>query len=328
MSALNKMVLSVALGFLAGVANSADAPKKIAPVIDVEKADADFAVQGEYSAGAEGTFKSAVQVIARGNGKFHAELLAGGLPGAGWDKSKKESFVGETKDGVTTLTGKSGKLEIKDGKLTALNDKGEKLGELKRVVRESPTIGAKPPAGALVIFDGSNLDQFQKGARMSDDKLLMEGANTLKPLTNYSLHLEFKIGYSPEASGQGRGNSGCYMQSRYEIQILDSFGLKGENNECGGLYTIKVPDVNMCFPPLSWQTYDIDYTAAIFENGKKIKNAIVSVKHNGVDIHKDVELPKATTSSPKGEGPEPQPIHLQNHGNPVRFRNFWVLEKP
>lgn len=328
MKLLSRVIMISA--FLAG-AWAGEEPKKKLVAIDVEKAGPDFAIQGEYAgeiSGADGKAKVGVQVIARGNGKFHAELLKGGLPGDGWDKGKKEPFDGETKDGVTELSGKFGKLKIKDGTMNVANDKGESLGDLKHVVRESPTLGAKPPADALVIFDGTNLDQFQKGARMAEDKTLMEGANTLKPLTNYSLHIEFKLPFMPEAGGQGRGNSGCYQQSRYEVQILDSFGLKGENNECGGIYTIKAPDVNMCFPPLSWQTYDIDYRAAIFENGKKVKNAVVSVKHNGVEIHKDVELPKTTTSAPKPEGPEPQPIHLQNHGNPVRFRNIWVVEKP
>jgi hypothetical protein len=301
-------------------------------VIDIEKADADFAIQGEYTGDVtipgRDTFKAGMQVIARGNGKFHAEFLSGGLPGDGWDKGKKIPLDGETTDGVTTLKGTVGSIDIKDGKMTLNCNHGGAPSTLKRVVRESPTSGLKAPDGALVIFDGTNLDQFQKGAKMSDDKLVEQGANTLKPLQNFTLHLEFKLAYMPEAGGQGRSNSGCYLQSRYEIQILDSFGLKGENNECGGIYTIRKPDVNMCYPPLSWQTYDIDYTAAKFEDGKKVKNATATVKHNGVLIHENAECTHATTSAPMKEGPEPAPIHLQNHGSPVRFKNIWVVEKP
>ena len=84
---------------------------------------------------------------------------------------------------------------------------------------------------------------------------------------------------------------------------------------------------NMCFPPLTWQTYDIDFTAAKFEGGKKIAHARMTVKLNGVAIHQDVEVPKSTTASPKKEGPEPGFVYIQNHGNPVRLRNIWVLPK-
>ena len=131
----------------------------------------------------------------------------------------------------------------------------------------------------------------------------------------------------PYARGQGRGNSGFYAQGRYEVQILDSFGLSGENNECGGIYTIGKPKVNMCLPPLSWQTYDVDYTAAEFKDGKKVKNARMTVRHNGVLIHENLDLTHATTAAPMREGPENGPVYLQNHGNPVRFRNIWVVPK-
>jgi hypothetical protein len=131
----------------------------------------------------------------------------------------------------------------------------------------------------------------------------------------------------PHARGQARGNSGIYLQGRYEVQMLDSFGLVGEHNECGGIYTIAKPKVNMCYPPLTWQTYDIDYTAAEYDGAKKSKNARVTVKHNGVTIHDNIELTHATTASPLKEGPEPGPVYLQDHGNPVRYRNIWVVEK-
>ena len=161
---------------------------------------------------------------------------------------------------------------------------------------------------------------------MSDDKLLMEGVTSNELFGSFKLHLEFRLPFQPFARGQGRGNSGLYMQGRYETQILDSFGLKGKHNECGGVYTISPPAVNMCFPPLVWQTYDIDYTAATYDDaGKKVNHARMTVLHNGVKVHDNLELDHATTAHPVKEGPEPGPIYLQNHGNPVRFRNIWVL---
>ena len=83
----------------------------------------------------------------------------------------------------------------------------------------------------------------------------------------------------------------------------------------------------MCLPPLSWQTFDVDFTAAVYRDGKKVKHATMTVCHNGVVIHENQELGHKTTAAPVGEGPEPGPIFLQDHGNPVRFRNIWVVEK-
>jgi hypothetical protein len=251
----------------------------------------------------------------------------GGLPGDGWDRQEKHLATGETKNGVTTLIAEKGRGELKNGVLTIFDNNGNELGQLRRVERKSSTLGAKPPTGAVVLFDGSTADNFQ-GGKMTADKLLMQGVTSKQKFGSYTIHLEFRLPYQPHDSGQARGNSGCYLQGRYEVQILDSFGLEGKNNECGGIYSIKDPDQNLCYPPLAWQTYDIDYTAAEFgPDGKKLKNARMTVRHNGVVVHDNVELPKATTAAPVPEGPEPGPVYIQDHGNPVRFRNIWVVEK-
>ena len=112
------------------------------------------------------------------------------------------------------------------------------------------------------------------------------------------------------------------------MQVLDSFGLKGENNECGGIYSQVAPKVNMCFPPLQWQTYDIDFVPAKFDaDGKKSQNAVATVRHNGVVIHENQEI-KGSTGGGQKESPEPGAIQLQGHGNPVFFRNVWIVGKP
>jgi hypothetical protein len=139
---------------------------------------------------------------------------------------------------------------------------------------------------------------------------------------NVKLHIEFMLSFMPAGRGQGRSNSGVYLAGRHECQVLDSFGLSGENNECGGIYSIAKPAVNMCFPPLKWQTYDIEYRLATADKG-----ATMTVLHNGVKIHDNVEIKKKTTSAVDG-GPDstPGPIHMQDHGNPVLYRNAWVVE--
>jgi hypothetical protein len=144
---------------------------------------------------------------------------------------------------------------------------------------------------------------------------------------DHSLHVEFRTPFMPESRGQARGNSGVYVQGRYEVQVLDSFGLEGADNECGGIYKQSRPNVNMCFPPLSWQTYDIDFTAAKYDDaGKKTANARITVKHNGVVIHDNLEL-TASTPGYRPEGPGKLGLFLQNHGNPVAFRNIWAVDK-
>jgi hypothetical protein len=158
--------------------------------------------------------------------------------------------------------------------------------------------------------------------------LLAAGTKSKQEFTNFTAHVEFLLPFKPYGRGQDRANSGVYVQDRYEIQVLDSFGLKGENNECGGIYTLAKPLVNMCYPPLTWQTYDIDFTSAKYdESGKKVKNALLTLKHNGVIVHDNLELKTNTPGNGKKEDPSGGPFQLQGHGNPVFYRNIWVLPK-
>ncbi|HLQ46405.1 MAG TPA: DUF1080 domain-containing protein, partial [Planctomycetaceae bacterium] len=209
---------------------------------------------------------------------------------------------------------------------TPAGEQLNELGELIRVERRSQTLGLPPPAGAIVLFDGSNTEHW-KNDRKTDDGLLMIGTETKHPFRDFHMHVEFLLPYMPNARGQGRANSGVYIQSRYEVQVLDSFGLKGEKNECGSLYKFKAPDANMCFPPLVWQTYDIEFRAATFNDmNQRICPTTIWVWHNGLLVQNGVTLANKTGGG-AAEGPTALPTKLQDHGNPVRFRNIWLIDR-
>jgi hypothetical protein len=251
----------------------------------------------------------------------------GGLPGDGWDKEFKQEIRGQRQgDKVVFTSTNNYRAELASGKITISSDAGGPW-TMEKTERKSPTLGAKPPAGAIVLFDGTGADEWKNG-HVDERHLLRAGATSRKTFTNFTLHVEFLLPFKPLGRGQDRGNSGVYLQDRYECQVLDSFGLKGENNECGGFYTLAKPAVNMCFPPLTWQTYDFDFTAANWdESGKKVKNAVVTLKHNGVIIHDHLELKSETPGGGMKEVPQGGGIQLQGHNNPVFYRNIWIVPK-
>lgn len=298
------------------------------------KDDADFAVQGEYEGElkiGDETRKIGVQVIARGEGKFVVKPFRNGLPGTD-EKSEARPLGSAVRDGMkTTVKDDKGDevASIADGVLKISH--GGLEATLKKVERKSPTLGAKPPEGADVLFgDAKDAANWENGkiAELSDGKFLMaSNPRSKKTYQSFTAHIEFRLAWMPNSTGQQRSNSGVYVQDRYELQVLDSFGLNGENNECGGFYTLSKPKVNMCLPPMSWQTYDIEYTAAEFEGKKKTKNSKCVVKHNGVLVQ-DFEFPKLTPGGKfKEEVPDAGALFFQDHGDPVVYRNVWVLGK-
>ncbi len=223
---------------------------------------------------------------------------------------------------------------------------GSEVGSfsLKKVpFQPSSTLGAKAPAGAVLLFDGTHLNAWESKQAPGDAiQWLITGAGALAVgsqregkknkqdlrtkdnFGDYRLHLEFKLAHKPEATGQGRSNSGIIHLGLYETQILDSFGLHGRDNECGAIYKLREPDRNAGYPGGLWQTYDIEFKAPRFSaEGSKTADARTSVRLNGILIHDDVTVPKPTAG---GKETARGPIVLQDHGNPVQFRNIWVVK--
>lgn len=201
--------------------------------------------------------------------------------------------------------------------------------------------GTKPPEGAVVLFDGKDFSKWVKRDGKSEVKWnlrdggVMEGVKGHGDIVtkekfagSFRLHVEFRVPYEPGGTGQGRGNSGVYVQGRYEVQVLDSYGLKSGKNDCGAIYNVHAPKVNACKAPTVWQSYDIDFTAPKFENGKKTEPARMTVSHNGIVIHENANITVDNTTAGLGGDPAaPGPILLQDHGHPVQYRNIWLLKK-
>lgn len=198
-----------------------------------------------------------------------------------------------------------------------------------------------PPMGATVLFDGKSFDGWLKrdGKAKAEWKLVdgaMEGfkghGDIITKETfdgHFKLHVEFRVPYEPKGTGQGRGNSGVYVQGRYEVQILDSYGQESKNNDCAAIYEQFAPKVNACKAPTVWQSFDIEFTAPKYENGKKSEPVHMTVHHNGVKVHDDVKvLVDNTRAGAAGDASKPGPILLQDHGHPVQFRNIWLVKLP
>ena len=212
------------------------------------------------------------------------------------------------------------------------------IGDLK-LLKASDKVDVKStpaPKGATVLFDGKSLDGWlSNNGGKAKWKLLPGGVmqsgggdihTEQKFDGKFKVHVEFRVPYFPKKSGQGRGNSGVYLQGRYEVQILDSYGLKSKDNDCGGIYGVAAPKSNECKAPTVWQSYDIEFASPTFDGKKKLSPAKMTVYHNGVKIHDAVEIKvDNTTSGMGGDASKPGPIMLQDHGDPVQFRNVWLL---
>jgi hypothetical protein len=228
--------------------------------------------------------------------------------------------------------------ESKKGTIKPNKKAGARVAfEMQRLHVKPPSLGATPPAGAKMLFDGANEDAWM--TRPEKWELTGDGAMrvtfpsiaTKEEFGSCKLHVEFRTPYMPgEGVGsQARGNSGVYVEGRYEVQVLDSFGVAPLNNLCGGIYKIAVPQADATLPPLTWQTYDIEFHAPKFDaSGKKTQDAELTALHNGIVIHDRLKLPNATPGGVTDvEGPT-GPLLLQNHHDSVEYRNIWVQPIP
>jgi hypothetical protein len=323
-------VMTVTLCFCAQAAWSQTSP---IVALEPEQAGPDFPLVGEFkgeiteAGGAKRIL--AAQVVAMGKGTFRAVFFPGGLPGDGWTGTGRAEAAGTRTGTTVALQSAAGQAEAYAASATADEMTGTAPGggefRLARVTRASPSLGMAAPAGTTALFNGTGLEAWtnaimdaRKQLRPASDSNW--GAYTKKAFGSFSLHLEFRTPFKPEGRGQDRGNSGVVMKTKGwgEVQILDSFGSMPLKDECGGLYNTAGASVMACLAPLTWQTYDIQWTAPVVDAaGKTIQEGRMTVWLNGIRIHKDQAIAGLAAQSA---------LTLQEHGNPVVFRNIWIAE--
>ncbi len=287
------------------------------------------------SSAAQPALESDAKVIAQGGGRYRVVLTVHD------DKTPHFSVVltGSAEGESVALAGSGSQAEwkgrLEGGKTLVAESAGGKF-DLKFTVRHSPTEGLKPPSGAVVLIpyaEGQppSFDEWTGGAwePMDDGSVMANGGDTRtrRKFGDFRMHAEFRIPFEPNARGQNRGNSGLYIQDLYELQVLDSYGLSIAANECGAIYTQVAPKENACFPPKSWQTYDITFRAPRFdETGKKLKNATITVLQNGVKVQDETSISGPTGAARGRPEVATAVLRLQDHGHPVRFRNMWLVD--
>jgi 3-keto-disaccharide hydrolase len=317
--------------------------------LEPEEAGPDFAIQGEYGGTLETGNPMGVQVVALGGGAFKAVFLPGGLPGQGWNGIDRMEAAGALgADGTAGFSGgvlgansaNSATASADGTTLSGKTDQGEAF-TFHKVFRKSPTEGAPPPPGAIVLFDGTHVSGWKEGTAAIDARKLFKpvgasssaGAVTKDSFSDFTLHLEFREPFQPANRYTSRGNSGIYLQSRYEVQVLDSFGANlaaadsmVPKRECGAIFEHFAPRINMAYPPLAWQTLDIAFTAARFDAvGTRVQPANATVLLNGEPVQDKRDMLNRTLAG-EPEGAAAGPLRFQAYDSPVFYRNIWIIE--
>lgn len=327
------------ISFLSGYASAGSEDlDKIDPVMgywEGEWSDEISSAQGFCSAKIVGQAKLSFKCLFEAD--VNGELLNFEFPLKAESADKLE-FVGKLDLGAEQGGEADYKYTVQDGKFsgTVENPQVKVTITMERVYRKPPTLGAKAPEGAKVIFDGKSLDGLSKpDGSPTKWRLLETGALQVAPgsgsivskekFLDQQIHIEFRTPYMPGMRGQARGNSGVYVGGNFEVQVLDSFGEPARDNEAGGIYKVAVPKENASLPPGEWQAYDITYKAPKTDaTGKITTPGEITVVYNGKTIHDKVAVNTLTLGGAGGDMGKPGPLLLQDHGNPVEFRNIWI----
>ena len=194
------------------------------------------------------------------------------------------------------------------------------------------------PSGAVRLFNGKDVSNWVKrdgspaGWPVENGVMSTKGGDivSLEKHTDFLLHVEFMTPDMPDATGQHKGNSGVFVQGRYEVQVLDSYGIPVPGKgDCAAVYNMFAPLVNACLPPLQWQTYDVVFRSArVDENGAVVECARMTLLYNGIPVQNNILMETTTAGAVDENVGEPGPLLLQDHGNDVKFRNVWLLPLP
>ncbi|MFP4055381.1 MAG: DUF1080 domain-containing protein [Candidatus Brocadiia bacterium] len=294
--------------------------------------------EGEHTAASGQKRAAKAKLVARGRGRYDVVLTF--LQRSRGSERARLELDGRRLDGGVWVRGQALGVEWKgalSGQRLVVASSGQESAcfRLRRAERHSPTEGQAPPEGAVVLlpFEPGRPTSLEAWTNprwkvLEDGSVLVRGGDnrTRRQFQDFRAHIEFRCPFMPTRRGQRRGNSGVFLQDRYELQVLDSFGLEPHRRGCGAFYGLLAPSCNPCLPPGRWQTFDIVFRAPRFDaQGAKTAPAVATVRLNGVTIHDGAEVPEPTRGGIGEEG-QPGPLRLQDHLCPVRYRNIWVVE--